>query len=138
MTALRFKIGGREHEFVQVEVVGDRANGWLPARVSIRVGGFNAEYICDLDGGAFSRFASELRELHRTLKGVARFSSYEEQIELSMVGDGRGHITVTGEAMDVAVTGNALTFRLEVDQTELPQLIGDVDAIATAHPAGVP
>ncbi len=88
MATLSFKVGRGEHEFALIEVVGDRGDGWLPARVTVKAGGFSGQYTCDLDGGAFSRFASELRELHRTLKGTASFTSYEKQIELSLVGDG--------------------------------------------------
>jgi len=137
MATLSFKVGGTEHEFALIEVVGDRGDGWLPARVTVKAGVFSGQYTCDLDGGAFSRFASELRELHRTLKGTAEFSSYEEQIELSLVGDGLGHVAVKGEAMDIAGTGNMLRFHLEIDQTELQPLLRDLEAIAARHPARV-
>ena len=80
---------------------------------------------------------SELRELHRTLKGNARFSSYEGQIELALVGDGLGHVAVHGEAMDIAGTGNMLRFHFEIDQTEPQPLLHDLEAIVARHPARV-
>jgi len=137
MATLSFKVGRGEHEFALVEVVGDRGDGWLPALVTIRAGGFSGQYPCNLDCGAFSRFAKELRELARTLKGSATFSSYEEQFELSLVGDGLGHVAAKGEAMDFAGTGNLLRFHLEMDQTELQPLIRDLDAITARHPQNV-
>jgi hypothetical protein len=135
---LRFQVGGKERERVLVEVLNTTGDGWLRSIVEVEVGAFRASYPCHFDGGAFQRFAAELRVLHSSLKGKATFSSYEGQLELELVGDGLGHLQVKGEAMDVAGTGNTLSFRLGgMDQTELPELFRDVEAIWSAYPQRV-
>jgi hypothetical protein len=131
---LRFQVGVNGHEYARVEVTGANGDGWLPSRVTVSAGGFRGEFPSDLDSWAFVRFAQEVRDLHTTLKGAATFSTYEKQLELALVGDGLGHITVTAEAMDYAGTGNKLIFRLDIDQTELPLLMKELDAIVAAYP----
>ena len=134
MLALHFHIGEEDHEYAHVEVMGANGDGWLPSRVTVRAGSFQGEFPSYLDCWAFARFAAQLRELHKLLKGTATFSTYEKQLELDLVGDGLGHVTVRGEAMDYAGTGNRLTFHLDIDQTYLPKILGDVEAIVAAFP----
>jgi hypothetical protein len=135
MSVLRFQIGGDEHEFLRVEVKAANGDGWLPSRIAVCAGAFHGEFPGDLDVWAFSRFADQVRELHKTLKGTAVFSTYEGQLELALVGDGLGHISVNGEAMDFAGTGNKLVFRLGIDQTQLPALLKDLESIVAEYPA---
>lgn len=78
--SLGFRIGGREHEYARVEVIGADGDGWLPSRIEVRAGGFQGTFPCDLDRGAFARFAREVRDMHRTLKGTAAFTTYEGQL----------------------------------------------------------
>jgi len=134
MSTLKFQIGGTEHEFVRVDIVGSNGDGWLPSRITVRVGSFLGEFPSDLDVWAFARFATELRTLYESLKGTASFTTYERQLELALVGDGMGHVQVRGEAMDYAGTGNKLIFRLAIDQTEIPALLRDLTAISAAYP----
>lgn len=134
MSALRFQIGGDEHDYARVEVTGANGDGWLPSRIAVRAGAFHGEFPADLDVWAFSRFAGQVRELHKTLKGTAVFSTYEQQLELVLVGDGLGHISVNAEAMDYAGTGNKLIFCLGIDQTHLPALLKDLESIVTEYP----
>ena len=133
-TNLQFQIGGTEHEFVRVDVVGSNGDGWLPSKISLSVGSFRGEFAADLDVWAFARFEKELRTLYESLKGTASFSTYEQQLELRLVGDGMGHVHVDGEAMDYAGTGNKLKFHLAIDQTAIPALLGDLAAISAVHP----
>ncbi len=134
MTSLKFEIGGTEHEFARVEVISSNGDGWLPSRITVRAGSFSGEFPSNLDVWAFARFATELKALYESLKGTASFSTYEGQLELTLVGDGMGHIQVKGEAMDYAGTGNKLIFRLAIDQTEIPALLRDLSAISAAYP----
>jgi hypothetical protein len=134
MVSLQFQIGGDEHEYARVQVIRANSDGWLPSLISVQAGGFHGEFSSDLDSWAFARFVQEVRDLHRTLKGTATFTTYEKQLELALVGDGLGHVEVKAEAMDYAGTGNKLVFRLHIDQTELPTLMRDLDAIVAAYP----
>jgi hypothetical protein len=134
MTALRVQIGENESEFARIEVTGANGDGWLPSQVTVRAGAFQGEFHSDLDCWAFARFATELRDLHKILKGSATFSTYERQLEMTLTGDGLGHIHIKAEAMDYAGTGNKLMFRLDIDQTYLPKILGELDAIVAAYP----
>ena len=132
--SLRFQIGGSEHEYIRVEVLGSTTDGLVQSRIEISAGAFRGEYLSDLDCWAFSCFARELRDLHKVLLGTATFTTIERQLELSFVGDGLEHIQVQAEAMDYTGTGNKLIFRLEVDQTELLPLLRDLDAVVATYP----
>ena len=134
MVSLQFRIGGADHEYANVQVLGANGDGWLPSLISVRAGSFHGEFRSDLDWWAFANFAKEVRSLHRTLKRTATFTSYERQLALALVGDGLGHVEVQGEAMDQAGTGNKLIFRLHIDQTDLPLLMEELDAIVAAYP----
>ena len=134
MAVVGFKVGGAEHEYVRVEVLGANGDGWLPSNVAVRVGAYTADYPSDLDCWAFSRFHDELQSLYQRLVGTATFSTYERQLELTLTGDGLGHMAVAGVAMDSAGTGHRLTFRLQIDQTDLPRLISEVDEVVTRYP----
>lgn len=81
------------------------------------MGSFRACYRADFNSWAFSNFRTQLAAIHQTVSGSAVFTSYEEQLELTLVCDPRGHIELRGEARDVAGTGNRLTFQLNLDQT---------------------
>ena len=123
---LAFHIGGDEHEQVRLEILRDNGDGWFSGQVTICVGGFHGSYPADFNSWAFSDFASQLERLYRTVSGSAIFTSYEKQLELVLTCDIRGHIGVRGEAMDYAGTGNKLIFRLDIDQTHVPKILGEL------------
>lgn len=134
-----FAIGAEEHERVSVDVISSHMDAelrWLNAQVAVHAGGFSGEFVTDFLARDVSLFLNQLRELYRTLKGAAQFTTWEKQIELKLEGNGRGAISVIGEAMDIAGTGNLLRFRLEVDQTYLPKVIADLETVCAAHPDG--
>lgn len=107
---------------------------WLDAEITLRVGAFRGAYEAQLRTDDFSRFRDALRRLYDELTGDAAFLSLEQWLRLRLVGDGRGHIAVTCDAMDAAGLGNRLTFNLELDQTELPQMLRDLEAILRDFP----
>jgi len=51
-----------------------------------------------------------------------------------VTGDGRGHIEANGRLCDDQVRGNALEFRLDFDQTNLPPILGRITEICRAYP----
>jgi hypothetical protein len=131
---LAFHIGDSDSEYCQVTIVRDNGDGWFRATISIDVGAFRGTYPADFNSWAFADFLQELQELSQTLSGSASFSSYEEQLELTMTGDSKGHIEVRGEAMDYAGTGNRLMFRLGIDQTYLSTIIRDLQRALDKYP----
>jgi hypothetical protein len=138
---LRFVIGGHEHEFVAVALLGrerpesrDTYDGnWLRARVSVAVGAFRAEVPCTLRAQDFADLLPRLRRLEVDLVGSARFATMEGQLEFEITGDGRGHLDVQGRVVDRPGDGNSLTWSLTIDQTYLPAMIAAVSAISTTY-----
>src|SRR2546422_8315788 len=60
--------------------------------------------------------------LFRSLKGKATFTTMEGQLTLNLVGDGRGGITLKGEALDQPGIGNCLTFELALEDRKSTRL----------------
>lgn len=58
----------------------------------------------------------------------------EEWLSIDIAGDGKGHFRADCVAVDMPGTGNRLTFEIEFDQTDLPEILGGLDAISRAFP----
>ena len=58
----------------------------------------------------------------------------EEWLSIDIAGDGKGHFRADCVAVDMPGTGNRLTFEIEFDQTDLPEIHGGLDAISRAFP----
>ena len=80
------------------------------------------------------RFLEQLRPLYESLSGTAEFSTLEGQLGLRLVGDGKGHIALTGEVADYAGIGNRLHFSLHFDQTQLRVSICQLERITSQIP----
>ena len=72
--------------------------------------------------GELSRFAQQVQNLHKHLHGKATLEPMEPNLRLSLSGDGKGHVEVTGMARNQFHTGTKLTFRMDLDQTYLPAI----------------
>lgn len=120
-----FHLGGQEAEYVEVWVISrstepDYWDGnWLSCKVNLKAGGFGGRYAADLRTEELGQFHSEVQSLYQSITGVAHLRTMEEQLQLELEGDGRGHIRCRGKARDSAGTGNALHFELALDQTQL-------------------
>jgi len=102
---------------------------WIRSNVSLKAGGFQGQFQAQLRTSDFIHFKVELVQLYSTLKGTATFNTLEEQVKISVVGDGVGHIVAHCLAMDCAGAGNRLSFEIELDQSYLPEVIGQLDSI---------
>jgi hypothetical protein len=107
---------------------------WIDSEVRINVGGFRASYRAALRSEDFYSFGNEIKTLSKSLTGTARFETLEQQLAVSLSGDGRGHISVNGEALDQAGVGNKLHFQFEIDQTYLPRISQSVESLLTTFP----
>lgn len=103
--------------------------GSLDVRVELAMGGFHADYLAWFEVDDLIAFRDGLRRLYDQLSGEAAFTTIEDQLRLRFRGDGRGHITVEGVALDQVSRGNRLEFRFMLDQTELPAAIQELDEI---------
>jgi hypothetical protein len=112
---------------------------WIVCEVEIAAGGFRGTFRADLRSEEFRSFLEDVEELRRTLEAAATFTTMEGQIALSLTGDGKGRVCVTGEALDVAGTGNRLQFSFALDQTCLPPICQSLESLLAAFPVtGVP
>jgi hypothetical protein len=137
-----FRLGGESAEYVEVTILGRSApdatdfwdGNWLLAEVRLRTGGFTGAFRASLRTHEIADFAAELGRIHAMLEGTAELRTMEEQLELSLLGDGRGHFQIKGEARDEAGMGNELQFALAMDQTELSPLLRQLEDVVTRYP----
>ncbi|RYE00990.1 MAG: hypothetical protein EOP50_02770 [Sphingobacteriales bacterium] len=140
-----FSLGGSEHDRVEVHVhsyerapVGDyHDDNWVRVSVRVCAGAFSGEFDGTFLTPEFSEFRDSLRVLHRSLTGKATFSTLEGQLTLELAGDGRGHISLRGVALDAPGMGNKLEFRFDLDQGHLSPALADLDEIVAAFPVRI-
>lgn len=107
-----------------------RSEGWVDAEVTIKAGAWSGWYAAQFHEDDFLRFAEMLDELQTSLKGEATLSSLDGYLDLTLTGDGLGHISVVGEAWDRPRVGSHLVLSYETDQTALSQLQGELASLA--------
>ena len=130
-------IGKETREYLKVTIL-DRCHpecldywdgNWLNCKIDIKVGGFTGDYISHLRSEEFFSFYEQLKIVYEDLSGVARFENMEEWLDILVKGDGIGHFKVNCIALDEPGIGNTLEFKLEIDQTEIADLIKKLDKI---------
>lgn len=87
---------------------------------------------CSFMRGELRGFANDVRQLHRTLLGIAKLDPIEPNVTLTLTGDGKGHVRVEGLARNRFETRNSLAFDFEIDQTFL---MGLAEGLERADPA---
>jgi hypothetical protein len=137
-----FRIGSpaREHVVVRPayrerpdEPAYDDDN-WVEATVEVAAGAFSGTFVANLRTDELVRFRDELRPLYESLAGRATFDSTEGWLRVDVWGDGKGHFTAACVANDQPGIGNRLAFKLAFDQTELPSMLRELDAVCEAWP----
>jgi hypothetical protein len=139
---MKFSFGQSEHEQIEVDVLRyERApvgeyydDNWLTAQIRVRAGGFRGEVDAAVLTGELGAFLTGLRPLYETLRGTAEFSTMEGQLHLRLIGDGKGHIELTGEVADQPGIGNRLHFTLQIDQSQLAASIHELERVTAAFP----
>lgn len=97
---------------------------WIAADAEVRCGPWRGRLKVSFYGGnTLSIFAEELKQLHRDLCGPARLAATEPRLSISLTGNGRGGITVEGDAQSDFVNDTNLHFQFSIDQTFLPGII---------------
>jgi hypothetical protein len=113
----------------------DASDGnWIDCEIQVEVNGFRGSFGANLRSEEFKPFLEETQELSRTLEGAAHFTTMEEQIALTLAGDGKGQIGVSGEALNEAGSGNRLQFGFDVDQSYLPAICESLERLLAAFP----
>jgi hypothetical protein len=108
---------------------------WLKARLTVSVGAWAGSFEANLRAEEFEAFREQCENLHKTLRGTAAFKPLEPWLRLTLTGDGKGHIELTGDAIDRVGTGNQLRFAFrDLDQTFLPALIDQLREVERNYP----
>lgn len=123
---------GAGSQHVTIHVLSDKADdyGWLTCEISLSAGAFSGLFDATLMVSDFASFCQDVRQLYDDLKSPAVFNTLEGQFALTLSGDGIGHVSVDGEVLDQAGDGNRLRFRFGIDETYLPPIIRDLDAVS--------
>jgi hypothetical protein len=137
-----FSFGQTEQERIEVDVLGyERApigeyhdDNWLRVELRVQAGGFCGKAAAAIFTDELIRFASELHLLFETLSGSAEFTTMEGQLNLRLVGDGKGHIELCGEVADRAGIGNRLHFALQFDQSQLGMSVRELERVTSQFP----
>ncbi len=83
----------------------------------------------------FEKFKRDLLRLNDNLMGTARFDDVEGYLELEINGDVIGHFEVNLEACDrPGLYGCDLTFSMSFDQTEIRNLVSQLERITKQFP----
>ncbi|MBI5540796.1 MAG: hypothetical protein HY951_12100 [Bacteroidia bacterium] len=112
----------------------DWDNNWIKTKVIVNCGAFSGQFVADFMTVDFEKFKQEFELLYSNFKGSAIFSGLEKQLELNILGDGLGHFEVNVKASDKPNEGNELTFLLSFDQTQIKELIWQLDTITKRFP----
>lgn len=107
---------------------------WIRSLVVVRVGPFEGEYRCELRTDELSRLHDDLARLYGQLGGRAGLATLDGYLGFDVEGDGLGHFTIEGEATDDPGAGRSLSFRLEIDQTQLAEVVGQLEATVRQFP----
>ena len=123
---------GSDSEFISFSMAAltkDEYAQWFETKVFIQVESFTGSFQSLLDHHALLKFHQELQLLYETLQGSAQLAPIEEQITLQLSGNGRGGVTASGAAWSRPRYGNHLEFSFEIDQTFLPSVLAQLNAI---------
>lgn len=113
----------------------DWDKNWIKTQVTIKGGKFSGQYSGDFMTVDFEKFKQELSILYDNLQGTANFNDLEGFLELKITGDGIGHFEVNVKACDQpGVNASELTFTMGFDQTELKDLVNQLDRITKQFP----
>ena len=107
---------------------------WIDCTVLVRAGAFRGEYVACLRSEEFAGFRADLERLYRDLRGKGGFHSMEEWVDIELEGDGLGHFTGLCRLKDRAGDGKLLECQLTFDQTDVPEMIGQLRWIDQAFP----
>ncbi|MBL7811001.1 MAG: hypothetical protein JNL57_02160 [Bacteroidetes bacterium] len=122
-------------ELIKYDSDLDWDRNWVKTNVTVKGGKFSGQYSGDFMTVDFEKFKQELSRLYDNLKGTANFNDLEGYLELKITGDGIGHFEVDVKACDhPGVNASELTFTMGFDQTEIKDLVNQLDRITKQFP----
>ena len=122
------------HGYVQDKYDNYYDANWMRVSMEIRAGKFSGNTDALFMTAELVKFAQQLRELYQSLEGTAEFKTMENQLNLKVSGDGKGHMKIAGEVRDDASLGNRLIFSFDLDQTFIKQSLNELEKIISTFP----
>jgi hypothetical protein len=121
---------GSQAEYVHISVpAAFDQDGWAQVQVEVAVQCFRGSVRPYLERPDLERFTRDLAALHASLSGRAELSPVEGQFGVTLVGNGRGGVSVSGFALANASYGSKLQYEFELDQTFLPPVVAELKAL---------
>ena len=107
----------------------------LRARITVRAGALGGSFDASIRSTDLDDHRDSLARLYATLDRTEKLDTLEHHYEIEIRGDGRGHFCASARVReDSGPELAALTFVLDFDQTELPAMIAQLDALRAAYP----
>ena len=136
------RIGGEEHDFVAIEVLGREDHdtddfwdsNWLTSRVEVSAGPFKGLVQLNLRADEFAVFLQDVQELNSTLEGDVELRTLEGGLTLRLWIHERGDMWVDGDIFDGWDDGNRLRFHFNLDQSYLPPVISQLQSLLAIYP----
>lgn len=123
-----FKISDHPN-YLSVEIVDFSDSHWLEVDVKLKGGAFQGSYKAAFNYFSFEDLFNELVKINKSLNGTAEFNTLEHQLDMKIIADGLGHIKFEITARDSSsVESNEFQCSLNIDQTQLPELINQLNA----------
>ena len=105
---------------------------WLEVQVTAQTNWFRAGFRESIMPWELAAFRRDLQKMHTELKGEAGWKAVENFIDLKAVMDKMGHIRWSVELIHISDSMDTLYFGMDSDQSYLPALLDQIDAILTA------
>jgi len=130
-------IGHQTSDHLGVRVLGRSHPGatdywdanWIRCRVAIHAEPFHGEFTGDLRTDELRDLRADFARLYSDLRGTAEYTNLDGHLNFGLKGDGLGHFVMEGSAASDPGSGRILEFRLQLDQTQLPSVIKQIDRI---------
>lgn len=126
---------GADHVWIKIALppldrrdVEDQGHN-VKAEVEIKSGPFSGAFRSFFSIKELAAFTKDLERLYNALSGTVTLNQLEGQLNLKMEHRGLGHIRVQGHARGDPAWYAVLHFNFEIDQTFLPEIVGELAPI---------
>ena len=107
---------------------------WLKTNLEIHIPGVHASFPTLLRNEDFSFFLKELKKINNQLSGSAEFKTMENAIHLRAEISRSGKMKWRGKVIHPVGVCATLTFVFENDQSYLPPLLSELEAVTKEFP----
>lgn len=105
----------------------------LRASIEIKSRGFHVKSTLYTATGEIFDFFQQLKNCNDKLTGIAKFMSYETNLEFTAEYDIAGHVNIKGRFSEQNQFDNELTFEFTTDQTFIRSSVDELSVIADKY-----